>query len=310
MADPRHLLDRLRRTLEPDAREVLSGTLGDGLAARIGAAPGAWPGVEVPVDDFVDYLTRHLPRDPLARQAWESWTVDELYLCCACVRGDPEALRQFEARFLPVIHGALRRNRLPEALREELAQDLRERLFVGRDGAEPLLERYGGLGSLGGWLGVVTARAARQSLQREKRYVLVGDDRIVDVLSAPPGHPTGLPLMRDADPLKAAYRGPFRQAVRTALEGLEPRDLTLIRMRYVDGLTLKRIAATYRVHLATVHRWIDAIQNRLLERTRALMMEALEIDAEECASVFRMMQSHLDLTITTLLGRPEKKETS
>jgi RNA polymerase sigma-70 factor (ECF subfamily) len=296
VVDPQHPLERLLDTLQPDARELLSGELESQLATRIAAAPDAWRGVEVPMEDFLDYLASHMPRDPLSRSAWESWAVDELYLCCACVRGEPEALRLFEERFLGVIQGALRRNRLSDALREELAQELRERLFVGRGGGEPLLARYGGLGTLGGWLGVVTARAARQALHREKRYLLVGDDRIVDN------------LMHAEDPLKTSYRGPFRRAVRAALGSLEPRDLSLIRMRYVDGLTLKRIAVTYRVHLATVHRWIDAIQQRLLEHTRELMMQELEIDAGECASVLRMMQSHLDLTITTLLRDPDEEE--
>ena len=280
----------LLRRLEPGARRLLAGEPGRRLAARIAAAPNAWPGVVIPRADFVDYLARHLPQDTLSQDAWESWAVDELYLCCGCVRGDANALRLFEARFLPVIHRALRRNRLSEPFCEELAQALRERLFVGREGTEPVLARYGGLGTLGGWLAVVTARFARQALHQEKRHVLVGDDdRIFSN------------LLQEEDTLKAAYREPFRRAVRTALGSLDARELTLIRMRYVDGLTLKRIAATYRVHLATVHRWIDAIQNRLLERTRELMMQDLAIDADECASVFRMMQSQLDLTITTLL---------
>jgi RNA polymerase sigma-70 factor len=296
MAELEKALNSLLRTLDAEARQLLSGELAQQLSDRILAAPGAWPGAVLDSQEFLEYLARHVPRDPLSRPAWERWAVDELYLCCACIKGDLEALRQFEQRFVGVIQGALRRNRLPDTLREELAQDLRERLFVGRDGAEPLLERYGGLGSLSGWLGVVTARAARRVLEKEKRHVLVGDERIADQLA------------QDEDPVKAAYRQPFRQAVRTALGELEARDLTLIRMRYVDGLTLKRIAATYRVHLATVHRWIDGIQQRLAERTRELMMEELQINQDECASVFRMMKSHLDLTITTLLRAPEQEE--
>jgi RNA polymerase sigma-70 factor (ECF subfamily) len=289
VGDEPQQLAALLEHLEPDARRVLEGEAGQQLAERIAAAPAAWPGVRVPPGAFGVYLGRHLPRDTTERNAWNSWAVDELYLCCGCVQGDPEALRAFEDRFVPVIHGALRRDRLPAALREELAQDLRERLFVGRDGGAPLLERYGGLGTLAGWLRVVTARVARQTLQQEKRYVLGGDDRIISS------------LMQEGDPLEATYREPFRRAVRTALAELGARDLTLIRMRYVDGLTLEQIGSTYRVHLSTVHRWIGAIQERLLEQTRELMMQELGIDAAECNSLFRMLQSQLDLTITTLL---------
>jgi len=290
--EPRQLATLLEH-LEPGARGVLEGEARQQLAERIAAAPAAWPGVRVPPGAFWAYLVRHLPRDTTARTAWDRWSVDELYLCCGCVRGDPEALRAFEDRFLPVVYGVLRRNRLPDALREELAQDLRERLFVGRDGGQPLLGRFGGLGTLAGWLRVVTARLARQTLQQEKRYVLVGDDRIVSN------------LVQEGDPLKASYREPFRRAVRAALGELDARDLTLIRMRYVDGLTLEQIGATYRVHLSTVHRWVGAIQERLLEQTRELMMQEMEIDADECDSLFRMLQSQLDLTITTLLQGSE-----
>ncbi len=281
--------------LEPEARLLLSGELAAQLAARISAAPEAWPGVVLPAATFLAYLGRHPPQDPGSRSAWERWAVEELYLCCACVAGDASAVLAFEVRFLPAIQRALRRNRLPDVMVEELAQELRVRLLVGRPGEEGLLARYGGLGSLSGWLGVVAARAAREALHHEKRYVLPGDDRIADSLAS-------------EEPLVTTYREPFRRAVRQALADLEPRDLTLIRMRYVDGLTLKQMADTYRAHLTTVHRWIGAIQERLLAATRELMIADLGIDTEECESVLRMLQGHLDLTLTTLLGGQAPEE--
>jgi RNA polymerase sigma-70 factor (ECF subfamily) len=270
-------------------------SMGGELADRIRAASDRWPGVDLPEEAFVDYLAGRLPKADAPRKAWESWAVEELYLCCACVRGDASAVELFERQNIQIVRAAIRRLRPGRPLEEELVQQLREELHVGR-GGPPLLSSYAGLGRLSGWLNVVVTRIARRQMAREERYVPVGDDQLAQRLLAQP---------EVDDPASRRHLAVFRHALRTALGELETRDLNLLRLRYKDGLTLQHIGSIYRVHNATVFRWIDRIHERLLERTKGLMEEQ-GIAADECASVMRTLQGQLDLTITTLLRSPEE----
>jgi RNA polymerase sigma-70 factor (ECF subfamily) len=245
--------------------------------------------VDLPEEAFVAYLARRLPRADATRKAWESWAVEDLYLCCACAGGDPSAVELFERQNIQIVRAAIRRLRPGHPLEEELVQQLREELLVGR-GGPPLLEGYAGLGRLSGWLNVVATRTARRQMAREERYVPVGDDRLAQRL-----------LAEVDDPDRKRYLAPFRVALQSALGELEVRDLNLLRLRYKDGLTLQHIGSIYRVHNATVHRWIERIHQRLLDRTTELMVAEQGLADDECASVMRALQGQLDLTITTLL---------
>jgi RNA polymerase sigma-70 factor (ECF subfamily) len=287
MRDEPPLTDEL--ALRLGVPHSLAPSVGPALAARIAEARLAWHDVRISTEDLMVYLQQHRPADPNSKKAWNSWSIAELYLCCGCLLGNTRAVAHFTARFGPTIEQAVRRQRLSQALQDEVVQTLSEELLVGRPDRPPLLERYGGLGSLEGWLRIVSARKSRQVLQREKRYALVGDERIADELIAPARSSSG------------ALRQPFRHAVRLALEKLSARDLTLIRMRYVDGLPLAQIGRTFRVHSSTVHRWISTIQRRILEDTRETMVEALGLDADGWADVYESLQSHLNITVLSLL---------
>src|SRR5262245_24537077 len=116
----------------------------DKLREAVAAARAAWPGVEVPAEDF----QRHLEE----RGAAEALHVADLYLACACLRGDREALGLFERRFLADVPKHLGHMNLPAASVEEVRQQLREKLLVGTGGAAPRLGDYSGRGALGAYL--------------------------------------------------------------------------------------------------------------------------------------------------------------
>ena len=111
----------------------------------------------------------------------------------------------------------------------------------------------------------------------------------------------------DADPvleeLKAKYRAQLADAFRTALDELSKRDRMLLRYQLIDGLTIDDISGLHRVHRATAARWLSAIRDGLVERTRALLGEALGVDTVEAASIVRMVQSQLDVSVIRHLGQ-------
>src|SRR5205823_12308411 len=77
--------------------------------------------------------------------------------------------------------------------------------------------------------------------------------------------------------LKQRYRDEFGEAFRQAAAALTPRERTLLRYRFLDGLSIDEIGVLHRVHRATVARWIAAIREALFEATRERLGSRLAI---------------------------------
>lgn len=272
-----------------------SSALLESLAAAIEAAQRAEPAVRVDEEVWCRYLAARLPPVAELQQRLPRLHLDDLYLCCGCAVGDRAALAAFHRRLVPVIAATLARLRLGQGLREELQQELVQRLLVAEPASPPLLARYSGAGTLASWLRVVVARAGRRGLEREKHVVVSDDQRLAsELIAAQPG----------ADLLyaKSRYREAFRDAFREAMQALSPREITLLRQRHVDGLGLEELGAIYRVHHSTVHRWLEKTRALLLDQITARLAGKLRIPPRECSTIIRLVQSDVDLTLRTLLG--------
>jgi RNA polymerase sigma-70 factor (ECF subfamily) len=289
-----------RQALSLLGQRDVEAELVDQLAAAIQAAREAWPDLAVEPTLWSRYLGARLPRSADLARTLPRLRVEELYLCCACASGEPGAVAAFQARYLPVVDAALRKLRLGQGLHEEVRQQLAVRLLVPDGGSPPMIANYAGTGRLESWLRVVAARTGRKTLEREKRVVLSEDDWLEKEL-----------LERQGDAelthIKGAYRQAFRDAFRHAIGALGPREITLLRQRFVDGLTLEEIGAVYRVHHSTVHRWLEKARLSLLDRTMAGLAERLEISRRDCSTIMRLIQSDIDLTLPTLLGAGEER---
>src|SRR6516162_686902 len=87
----------------------------------LAAARAAWPGVVVPDEVFLAHLRRHAPV--------EHGT--DLYLACACARGDTAAIALLDRRLLPRIDKAVARIDPSPTLIDDVRQEVRCRLLVG-----------------------------------------------------------------------------------------------------------------------------------------------------------------------------------
>ena len=72
----------------------------------------------------------------------------------------------------------------------------------------------------------------------------------------------------EVEPARTLYRERFRSAIEETLAGLTKRERSLLRLHFLDGLNIDAIASIYRVHRATVARWLVAIRNRALADPR------------------------------------------
>lgn len=218
----------------------------------------------------------------------------DLYLACALAEGAPAALAAFEEELMPVVRAAARRIDASADFADEVAQVARERLLVVRPDARPRVAEYAGRGTLAAWVRVAAMRIAMNLLRERRRNVLVDDETFFEAITHLPGGG------RKAQ--AARYAGACSEALRAAFGALTPRERNLLRMHHLHGLTVDELAPTYKVHRATVARWIARARERLLDVTREGLRQRLALDDSDADSILRQLTSRIDVTVSRLLA--------
>lgn len=220
--------------------------------------------------------------------------VADAALAFACAEQSPAAFAEFERRYGGEFAGALSRLSLNRSEIDEVAQTVRERLFVARPGAVPKILDYAGRGALAAWLRAVIVRAGidlRRS--RAKDPDRPGDGEPLLDLTAATDDP-------ELESLRARYRQPFRDAFRDALLALPQDERNALRLNIAEGMNIEQIGLLYGVHRATVARWIARAREGIADNTRRLLAERLGLPALEIESLVRLCQSRLDVGFSEL----------
>jgi len=249
------------------------------------AGRAAWPAVRVDRDQFANHV-RDL--DPTRFPA-------DLYLAVGCLAKDTEALATFEREILTPARGAVRSIDANDAFVDEACQRVRAALFVGTEDGRPRIADYAGRGPLQAWVGVAAVRTALTMRRSQRRAREVPDDDWSDALAM---ISTGNP---ELELLKRQYAAAFSDALRAAVEALEPRLRAAMRMSFVDGLSIDEIGAVYTVHRATAARWIQRACDAILDHTRTALAERLALSQTELDRLTAMVQSQLDVSLSQLL---------
>jgi RNA polymerase sigma-70 factor (ECF subfamily) len=256
------------------------------LAQAVAAVHAAWPGVPLSDEAFVRYLAERLPEGRKLADV----NPEELYLACACAAAVPQALAAFERLYLARVDVHLARIDASPAFAEEVRQVVRERLFVG---TSPKIIEYSGRGALGAWLRVVAVRTALD-LRRGAGPQTEEADEARALTSTPDP---------EMDYIKLRYKEDFSAAVRDALAALDGKARTLLRLHYVEGMRIERIAVAYDVHRATAHRWVMAAREALADGAKKRLEERLALGKDELASLAAVMQSQLEVSLGGLLDK-------
>jgi RNA polymerase sigma-70 factor, ECF subfamily len=268
-------IERLSPALRAQAQALdLDRLLGDVLARSV----RRWPTVTVGRDAYLQHLAAKMPPGDLAR-GLDTLHVEDLYLAAGCALGDAPSLRAFEETFFSSRHA------------DELKATLRERLLVRRADAPPRIADYSGKAPLESWFNVAAARA---NINLNRGPVAAPDDGMLDAL---PLEGEGLELAH----MKRLYRSEFTAAFRDALKELTVRDRNVLRLRYVEALTLEQVAAIEQVHPITVARWQASAIKAVLDAVRGALMTRLSIDPGELDSILRLVRSDLNATLSGLL---------
>lgn len=268
------------------------------LAAALTTARTAWPRVSLESDAWVRALGELAPRPLDLEKPLGEVLVADHYLAFACAAGDAIAIAECDAILVREAGFAADGTRMHASVRDEATQIVRTNLLAPRENGPAAIGDYAGRGALRSWLRVSVSRELIRIAKAQQRNEPLEEHLVQD-----PGYGDDPAL----EELKAKYRAELAEAFRTALTELPARDRTLLRYQLMDGLTIDEIGAIFRVHRATAARWIAKVRDDLVARTRALMAESLGVDTAEAASIVRLVQSQLDMSVIRHLGPPPRK---
>jgi RNA polymerase sigma-70 factor (ECF subfamily) len=276
--------------LPPEARAALDKLIAEKLAAVHSRCASLGLSEEL----LLAHWARHLsPAADLEAQL-ERTRLEELVLAAACAEGLPSAQEELQTRVLPQVVPAVRRIDPSQAFVDEVRQHLLERLLVARPGKPARIAEFAGESSLVHWVRAVAVRLALNHRRDSGRSPeLPAGDGLVEI-AAP---------LRDPqfELLQHGYGQAFSEGLRDALGQLEQRARAVLRLHYVDGLSLAQVGAVYQVNKSTVSRWLGDAREQLLSRLRRDLEGRLGIAAAELDSVLRAIQSRVELSLASAL---------
>jgi RNA polymerase sigma-70 factor (ECF subfamily) len=146
------------------------------------------------------------------------------------------------------------------------------------------------------WLQAAAVREAL-SLSRAQHESPTEDAELADAAGA--GQDPEL------DFIKERHRADFNVAFKEAFSSLDLRERTLLRMQYLDGLSIDSLATMHGVHRSTVARWQVSAREALLKATRSSLMAHLRLSREEFDSLMGLIQSRLGPSLHSFLRKHE-----
>jgi RNA polymerase sigma-70 factor (ECF subfamily) len=217
----------------------------------------------------------------------------DLYLACAALSGHAAAVATLQRLLWPVIVNALRAFEISADTLDETGQELWDALLVGRADAPPKLRLYAGRGALAAFVAITAQRLVLLRLRKQEVHHRAAQLAALELQAVTSDFELGF--------LKAQYRDRFQDAVRAALDGLDDRSRLIFRLYLIDGLSIDRIAKAYQVSQSTVSRWLAKARATIFDDTRRLLREGLAMPDEELDSLWNLVASQVDLSLSALL---------
>ncbi|MBK8715869.1 MAG: hypothetical protein IPN32_14125 [Deltaproteobacteria bacterium] len=111
--------------------------------------------------------------------------LEDLFLACACLRGDDAALRRFDRDVLGACDAAVRGLDNTDSFLDEVKQRLRTKLLAGDTEQPPRIGEFAGRGALVAWVTVAAVRTGLSLLRERKRAERFTGDGWAEALALP-----------------------------------------------------------------------------------------------------------------------------
>ena len=252
-------------------------------AFRAGAS--TWPAVTLSADRFVQRLRAlRVEENDLGRHG------ADLFLASACAEGDGQALQILEREHIAKVDLFVARTGLPPQLYDEVRQKVRVKLLVG---ATPSIGKYRGQGALAGWVRVIAVHAA-VDVAVANSVPERSDDLMSDQLMSGDAGP-------EVQAARSLYGERLRAAVVDSLAALSAREKTLLRLHVLDGLSIDAMGAIYRVHRATIARWLVGIRTSVFDSLRQRFALQLGGSPSDVRSLIELLREDIQVSVRRLL---------
>ena len=266
-----------------------------------------WPDVSLSLNVFQGYAENRIDsqRDPTDQGAADKSAdrrlahASDLYLACACGRGDSVAMQHLNDKIVPQLLVPVRRLDASATFIDEVRRELLERLLVAGPKPAPRINLYAGTSPLVAWGRAVATRIALDLKRKHHREVPL-DDEHLEQMERMGGSATNLEMQY----IKSLYATEFTAALTAACAALEPRLKTVLRLRFVDELNIDQIGRIYSVHRATIARWIVQARQELWATTRQELEASLQktLSTSEFQSYIHLVKSQLELSVNILVS--------
>jgi len=244
-----------------------------------------WPDIELALERFAEHVQRlNLDEATLATHG------QDLFVAAASLRGDPTAIAHLDREYLAEAARAVARiDRAPSFI-EDTMQQLRLNLLAD---TPPRLASYRAAGRLLDWVRVAAVRTALNNKRTDHRILPTEDAALMRLL--PEGE-------SDNEARRTRYLGPLQSALEEAFRQLAPRERNLLRMHFLDGLSLDALAVMHAVHRATIARWLVSIRRSVVEHARGMLGDGAELTSRSVRSLYRLLERDLHLSVSRLLA--------
>jgi len=264
------------------------------LAEFVAMARAAWPAWPGANDAAFARFVEELVRDPNDPARLETLRAADLWLAFHAGMGVAPAIAALEATCFSDLVNVLRARRAEPLQAEEVVQRLRHRLLVAEPGQRTRILTYAGRGELRAWVRVAAVRAWL-NMKRERPLANEGPS-VEDALVTEATSDLELEL------LKGKYRELFRRAFLDAVDALAPGTRLLLKLHYLDRLSMEEVGKVLGIHRLTVLRRLERARHELSEGTKERLEAELRLAPPEVESLLRLIQSRLDVSLQHALA--------
>jgi RNA polymerase sigma-70 factor len=267
------------------------------LTQALESARAKWPDVKLAPELFMAHLAERLP-GPKPESSFEALLgqlrVDELYLACACLHQVPLAAETFEQHYLRKLPKLLRHRERSAAAIDEICQLASVKILVATEEGPPKIAEYKGIGDLLSWVRVIAVRIALRQRQGPEVSPEEPDSDLPD-----PIHISEDPGLRF---IKQHHQEDLRHAFRQAFASLTDEDRYLLRLYYVDRLSMYKMEPLLRTSQPTISRRMGQIREKLGTEIRRHLQVSLGVSAKDFQSFINLVDSQFDLHLSQMLG--------
>jgi len=246
-----------------------------------------WQGIPVQSEAFLRYSTkRGVALSTLSKEIGA-----DFYLAFACSQRLVGSIETFHRMYGGRIAAIGRRFGESQSFADEILQRVFEKLFVAHsEREEPGIAQYRAEAPLSAWVNTVARRIAFRQVKSARPERLLNEELLAQEISDVCDQELLL--------LREQHRDVVREALACALRRMPAREQRFLKMNLVAGVSMDRIGKIYGLSQSSVSRKIQRAISNVITEAKAEACEKLRISTGEADSIFKLIQSCIDLTLS------------